>query len=59
MTYFRESLFVLGAALSDASLEQRAAAAVDLILAEQVPLAERELLLLLTVAPTAFGEVNR
>ena len=52
-------MFDLGSTLMDATLDQRAAAAVAVIADGDVPLAERELLLLLAVAPAAFGEADR
>jgi hypothetical protein len=52
----QQQLFQPGCSLvDDASLGQRVEAAVGLILAEQPPLAERELLMLLAIAPAAWG----
>jgi hypothetical protein len=51
----QEGLFPLGTTLADASLEQRAAAAQVLIESEATDVDQRIELLLLVVAPEAWG----
>ena len=52
----QQQLFQPGCSLvDDASLEQRVEAAVGLILSEQPPLPERELLMLLAISPAKWG----
>ena len=48
-------MFELGSTLADASLEQRLTAVAAMIDAEPLSLAEREELLLLALAPKAWG----
>jgi hypothetical protein len=55
VTPSQESLFPLGSSLLDATLEQRLAAVAAMIEAEPLTLAEREQLLLLAIAPAAWG----
>jgi hypothetical protein len=48
-------IFQPGCTLADTTLEQRLAAVIDLIAAGEVPVSEREELLMLALAPAAWG----
>jgi hypothetical protein len=55
MSIQEEGLLPLGATLLDATLEERLAAVAAMIEAEPMTLPERELLLLLAIAPAKWG----